>query len=185
MDRNFLKFLRHNGNFPRKGCGIKFIQHPLYWTCFYISPKTQTAVHMRYGTPVTGGSIRLTHELAISNPIFQQTATAKTLALELIKQLHQEGYNICLQAYDNEYNTFMAQTNTGLDGGTKDNKNELKIALSKQYRYTILNHCVGYHCDKNTSCLEVRRVFLNKHKSPEMGRGGFGINKFGFGLLAW
>ena len=185
VDRNFLKFIRYNGNFPRKGCGIKFIQHPLYWICFYISPKTNNAVHMRYGTPVTGGSIRLTHELANSNPIFQQTATAKKLALELIKQLNEEGYNICLQAYDNEYNLFMSQTTTGLHGGKQDNNDELMIALSKQYRYTMLEHCVGYHCDKNTCCLEVRRVFLNKHKSPTMGRGGFGINKFGFGLLAW
>ena len=138
VDRNFLKFICYNGNFPRKGCGIKFIQHPLYWICFYISPKTHTAVHMRYGAPVTGGSIRLTHELVKSNPIFQQAATAKMLALELIKQLNQEDYNVSLQAYDNEYNIFMAQTSTGLDGGTKDNNNELMTALSKQYWYMIL-----------------------------------------------
>ena len=71
--------------------------------CFYISPQTHTAVHMRYGALVTGGPIRLTHELVISNPVLQQTAAAKMLALELIKQLNEEDYNVCLQAYDNEY----------------------------------------------------------------------------------
>ena len=107
------------------------------------------------------------------------------LAFELIVQLNQEDYNVSLQAYDNEYNIFMAQTSTGLDGGTKDNNNELMTALSKQYWYMILEHCVRYHCDKNTSFFKVRPVFLNKHKSPTMGQGGFGVNKFGFGLLAW
>ena len=174
MDRKFLRFICCNGNFPRKGCGIKFIQHPLYWMCFYISPQTHTAVHMRYGALVTGGPIRLTHELVISNPVFQQTAAAKMLALELIKQLNEEDYNVCLQAYDNEYNILMAQysnlqNSTGLDGENNNNDNALQTALSKRYWYTILEHCVGYHHDKNTSFFEVQHVFLNKHKSPTMG----------------
>ena len=56
-----------------------------------------------------------------------------------------------------------------LDGETNNNNNALRTALSKRYRYTILEHCVGYHHDKNTSFFEVRHVFLNKHKSPTMG----------------
>ena len=84
---------------------------------------------------VTGGSIRLTHELVISNPVFQQTAAAKMLALELIKQLNEEelneeDYNVCLQAYGNEYNILMAQysnlqNSTGLDCENNDNDNAL------------------------------------------------------------
>ena len=78
--------------------------------CFYISLKTHTAVHMRYGALVTGGSIRLTHKLVISNPVFTaNTAAAKMLALELIKQLNEGDYNVSLQAYNNEYNILMAQ----------------------------------------------------------------------------
>ena len=98
--------------------------------CFYISLQTHTAVHMRYGALVTGGPIRLTHELVISNPVFQQTAAAKMLALELIKQLNEEHYNVCLQAYDNEYNILMAQysnlrNSAGLDGGNNNNDGAL------------------------------------------------------------
>ena len=66
------------------------------------------------------------------------------------------------------------QNSTGLDGENNDNDNAVQTAVSKRYLYTILERCVGYHCDKNTSCFEVRHVFLNKHKSPTMGQGGFG-----------
>ena len=122
---------------------------------------------MRYGAPVTGGSIRLTHELVISNHVFQQTAAAKMLALELIKQLNEGDYNVCLQAYNNEYIILMAQysnvqNSTGLDGetnDTNDNNDALWTALSKRYWYTILEHYVGYHHDKNTSFLKFNMCF--------------------------
>ena len=149
VDKCFLKFVHHSGNFLWKGHGIKFVKSSLEWHCHYISPQNGDVAHIRYSTPMVGGPIWLTHKLMNSHLFFEHTVAIKLLALEIINIL-----NLCLDNATQVPITPMACDHEREIRNTENNKlkadTEMKAAnlldfnqnwMTKNLR-TVMDSCV-------------------------------------------
>jgi hypothetical protein len=179
--RKLFEFLSRPGSFPRRSCGVKFVNRTLYLQCLYISPYSGKATHRTKYSPVhVGGAFKPTKLLVEQYPFLYNFAEAKVIAALLL-----ENMNTTLQ-FEIHKAAVCKELGVISDCDSSSRKTMLQDFI-KVNTHTLVCHAVGYHRDNFTGqkpSLENKICFVVPRKTG-MGRGGAGPDKYVVALLDW
>jgi len=203
-----LKLLSRDSCFPRKGKGVKVVQHGKLWKCYYPAAlkkhnqrrRLRSFTSYSYPQPKIGGQFEISNALLNNyNDVFVSMTEAKyNSALSILHISNHLNLKIQSEAVDKSiqdikeqksYLKHFYQNGDNCSHTSKQRHNHLLRLLCLENKYSLVAYPVAYHYDKFDSgkaSLENKICFSFKSKNNnDLGRGGDGNGKFVFAILDW
>ena len=197
VNKNFIDFISHPSNLPRKACGCKFLQKDKNWVIFYVNTHgeqnddgSRKAIRFpKYTQPQPGGSFSMPPYMLSKYPFLFDFMSCKIYTALILNELNKlPGYNIQPTAVYNQLKQLEKAREI-----YSNSENDIISFLSEQSKYTKVTHPVSYHTDtfqfdkekkQSMAGLENKVCFINP-LIPNIGRGGCGEKSFVYALLDW